>query len=93
MNNNFVSSSKASNLLNVHPNTLRAWESKGLIKSYRSTPSGQRKYDVENFLKNKNVIEVKKDNICYCRDGAPSPSKANARQAQRPVSTKSNVSK
>jgi predicted site-specific integrase-resolvase len=62
-----VSSSKASNLLNVHPNTLRAWESKGLIKSYRSTPSGQRKYDVENFLKNKNVIEVKKDNICYCR--------------------------
>jgi putative resolvase len=67
MDNIFVSSNKAANVLNVHSNTLRTWESKGLIKSYRSTPRGQRRYDVESFLKNKKAIEVKKDNICYCR--------------------------
>ncbi len=70
MDNNFVSSNKATQLLNVHPNTLRTWESKGLIKSYRSTPQGQRKYDVQNFLNNKKTnetLEVKKENICYCR--------------------------
>jgi len=66
MNNSFISSSKAAKTLNVHPNTLRAWESKGLIKSYRIGEKGQRKYDVTEFLKNP-APEPLKENILYCR--------------------------
>jgi predicted site-specific integrase-resolvase len=66
MNNKFVSSKEASKLLNVHSNTLRAWESKGLITTYRSSPTGQRQYDVEKFLRTQDKPDFK-ENICYCR--------------------------
>ena len=68
MDINFISSKKAAEILNVHPNTLRTWESKNLIKTYRCGINGQRKYDVESFLKTRNLKEEpKKQNICYCR--------------------------
>jgi predicted site-specific integrase-resolvase len=64
MNNEFVSSNKASKLLNVHPNTLRIWDSKGLVRSLRIGDKGQRKYDISALLKKPEVV---KENICYCR--------------------------
>ena len=67
MNSSFISSSKASKILNVHPNTLRAWESKGLIHSTRIGEKGQRKYDITEFLKNPVKPELLKENILYCR--------------------------
>jgi putative resolvase len=66
MNSSFISSSKASKTLNIHPNTLRTWESKGLVKSYRIGEKGQRKYDITEFLKNP-VQKTVKENIIYCR--------------------------
>jgi putative resolvase len=74
-NKTFVSTKEASKLLNVHPNTLRSWESKGLISSYRINESGQRKYNISNFLENKakqisiqeEVTDKQLINICYCR--------------------------
>lgn len=44
---------KASQLLHVHPSTLRRWNDNGLIKSYRITPRGDRRFiigDVKRFL-------------------------------------------
>ena len=70
-----VTSRIASNILNIHPNTLRSWDSKGLITSYRSNSTGQRRYDIDNYLKDKNnsyinskpLNNTPKINICYCR--------------------------
>lgn len=65
MDNRFVSSKKASQILNVHPNTLRTWEEKGLIETFRLTQTSQRKYNIEKFLKENKANT--KENICYCR--------------------------
>ena len=40
-------------LLNIHANTLRRWSDKGLIKSCRVGPRGDRRFrrdDIEQFL-------------------------------------------
>ncbi|MGP8079061.1 MAG: helix-turn-helix domain-containing protein [Dehalococcoidales bacterium] len=40
-------------LLHVHPNTLRRWASKGIIKSICITPRGDRRFmsrDIDQFL-------------------------------------------
>lgn len=44
---------EVASILNVHPNTVRQWGDKGLIKSYHVGPRGDRRFrpeDVENFL-------------------------------------------
>jgi excisionase family DNA binding protein len=41
------------NLLNVHINTVRRWSRKGILKSYRISPRGDRRFrqeDVDDFL-------------------------------------------
>jgi len=41
-------------LLGVHINTVRRWRSKGILKSYRINPRGDRRFrreDVDGFLK------------------------------------------
>lgn len=46
---------QASELLNVHPNTLRNWDNKGLFKSVRIGPRKDRRYrknDVLSAIKN-----------------------------------------
>ena len=40
---------EASQILNVHSNTLRRWSAKGLIKSYRVGIAGQRRFKVEDI--------------------------------------------
>lgn len=44
--------SEASELLNVHPNTLRKWDKKGILKAVRFGIRGDRRYnrvDIEEF--------------------------------------------
>lgn len=40
-------------ILHIHPNTLRRWSDKGLIKAYRITGRGDRRFsqkEVERFI-------------------------------------------
>ena len=44
---------EVSRLLNVHPNTLRRWSNKGIIKTYRIGSRADRRFwkdDIERFL-------------------------------------------
>jgi excisionase family DNA binding protein len=44
---------EVSALLHVHPNTLRRWAGKGIIKSVCITPRGDRRFlsrDIDRFL-------------------------------------------
>ena len=44
---------EVSMLLHVHPNTLRRWAGKGIIKSVCITPRGDRRFisrDIDQFL-------------------------------------------
>jgi len=43
--------SKASKLLSVHPNTLRQWDKKGILKSVRFGLRKDRRYKKEDILK------------------------------------------
>lgn len=71
MDTTFCTSKQAAKLLNIHPNTLRSWEEKNIISSFRSTDSGHRRYNIQEFLLKRNKIQQEpqliKKNICYCR--------------------------
>jgi len=58
----YVPSREASKRLGLHPNTLRRYADEGRIKYFR-TESGQRRYDVDDYLGLKKEATV----ICYCR--------------------------
>lgn len=73
----YVKGSVAAKILGVHQRTLYNWEEKGKIKTIR-TPTNQRLYNVEDFLKDKESSDVKytdiekiktknKLKICYVR--------------------------
>ena len=50
--------SEASIILHIHPNTLRRWADRGLIKSFTITPRGDRRFmyrDIEQFLADMNA--------------------------------------
>jgi excisionase family DNA binding protein len=52
---NMLTVSEVSKLLHVHPNTLRRWADKGIIKSYSITSRGDRRFmpqDINQFLAN-----------------------------------------
>lgn len=51
-----LSITEVSKLLGVSTMTLRRWDTKGVLKSFRPTPSSQRRYKrivVEKFLKSR----------------------------------------
>lgn len=51
-----MSITEVARLLDVSTMTLRRWDAKGILKSFRPTPSSQRRYrrmDVERFLNNR----------------------------------------
>jgi len=51
-----LSITEVARLLGVSTMTLRRWDTKGILKSFRPTPSSQRRYrriDVERFLESK----------------------------------------
>ena len=44
---------EVSRILHVHPNTLRRWADKGVIRSYCITPRGDRRFvtrDIKEFI-------------------------------------------
>jgi len=49
--------SEVSKLLHIHPNTLRRWADKGVIKSYSISVRGDRRFipeDIDRFLNQMN---------------------------------------
>lgn len=59
----YVTLREAKKQLGLHPNTLRKYADDGIIETIR-TPSGQRRFDVESFINQKqNSLQT----ILYCR--------------------------
>lgn len=58
----YVSSRKAAEQIDCHPNTLRLWANAGKVECV-VTPSGQRKYDLETLGRPKAPTK----RYCYCR--------------------------
>jgi excisionase family DNA binding protein len=52
--------SEAAELLNVHPNTLRQWDKKGILKAVRFGQRGDRRYkkeDIEKFINTQKTLD------------------------------------
>jgi predicted site-specific integrase-resolvase len=59
----YVTLREAKKQLGLHPNTLRKYADEGIIETIK-TPSGQRRFNVESFIKQKqNSLQT----ILYCR--------------------------
>ena len=58
----YLPSRKAAEYLGLHPNTLREYADSGKIP-YIRTESGQRRYDVDAYLRGRRPATV----VCYCR--------------------------
>lgn len=68
MQNEFVTTKKAKEMLQVTVKTLRSWDKEGKIRTIR-TPSNMRRYnleDIQNIIGFSHSTE-EKQNICYCR--------------------------
>ena len=55
---NMLTIREVSRLLHVHPNTLRRWADKGVIRSFCITPRGDRRFisqDIDQFLEGMNT--------------------------------------
>jgi excisionase family DNA binding protein len=50
-NQGLLKISEAAKLLNVHPNTLRKWDKKGILKAVRFGERKDRRYRREDILK------------------------------------------
>jgi excisionase family DNA binding protein len=51
-------------ILNIHVNTARRWSDQGILKSYRITRRGDRRFkqeDIASFLSKYNNFNMKKD--------------------------------
>lgn len=61
----FMGSKETCEILGVHPRTLYAWETKGIIDTIRSTPTSKRYYNVEKYLKNQGLTcyKIEKDTV------------------------------
>jgi excisionase family DNA binding protein len=59
---NMLTIREVSGLLHVHPNTLRRWADKGIIRSFCITPRGDRRFisrDIDQFLEGMNTRNQK----------------------------------
>lgn len=50
-NNKLLKLSEAAEILNVHPNTLRKWDRKGILKAVRFGERKDRRYRKEDVMK------------------------------------------
>jgi len=53
INEKMLTVSEVSTILHIHPNTLRRWADKGIIRSFCITPRGDRRFlcgDIDQFL-------------------------------------------
>jgi excisionase family DNA binding protein len=58
-------------LLHIHSNTVRRWADRGIIRAYRITRRGDRRFrreDIGRFLAELNVNEVNKGTFSATRD-------------------------
>jgi len=49
-----LTTADVAHLLGLHPNTVRRWSTKGVLKSYRISPRGDKRFkreDIDDFLK------------------------------------------
>lgn len=56
--NKLLKLSEAAEILNVHPNTLRKWDKKGILKAIRFGERGDRRYkkeDIDNLIESQKV--------------------------------------
>lgn len=51
-------------LFHVHPNTLRRWSSSGIIKAYRITPRGDRRFEREEVTRLLTKFNSAEDYTC-----------------------------
>jgi len=55
-----LTASDVAQLLGLHPNTVRRWSEKGILKSHRIGPRGDRRFsreDIDGFLKQGGEID------------------------------------
>jgi excisionase family DNA binding protein len=53
-NSGMLTTTEVAHVLHVHPNTVRQWANKDLIRAYRLGPRGDRRFkreDLEGFLR------------------------------------------
>ena len=62
----FVKPNEAANTLGVCLRTLRRWEADGKINTIK-TPSGQRRYDIEKFIKEESENGGRRATVIYAR--------------------------
>jgi excisionase family DNA binding protein len=63
LSDNMLTISEVSKLLHVHPNTLRRWADKGIIRSYSISLRGDRRFmatDINQFLTAMNAQSKKR---------------------------------
>ena len=68
MNNEYITTKKARELLQITTKTLRIWDTEGKIRTIR-TPSNIRRYNLQDIQRilNSNTDVVENTKICYCR--------------------------
>lgn len=57
-NSGMLTTTEVAEVLHVHPNTVRQWANKRLIRAYRLGPRGDRRFkreDLEGFLRRSNA--------------------------------------
>ena len=57
--NHMLTIADVAEMLHVHPNTLRQWTNKGILKAYRVSQRGDRRFVIEDVL---DLIEKLNDN-------------------------------
>jgi putative resolvase len=62
----YVKPNEAANTLGVCLRTLRRWEAEGKISTVK-TPSGQRRYDIEKFIKKESEPDGGRTTVVYAR--------------------------
>ena len=59
--NRMLTTSEAAEMLYLHVNTLRRWNEKGVIKSYRIGPRGDRRFLLEDIVQYQSSQQYFKD--------------------------------
>jgi predicted site-specific integrase-resolvase len=78
----FVKPNEAANTLGVCLRTLRRWEAEGKINTVR-TPSGQRRYDIQKFIKEESEDGRRRATVIYARVSTRPQIKDLHRQVER----------